>query len=155
MTLWDWAGRAYARPGVEGLCLILQDRHGQCVSLLLWAAWAAKTGRRVEAADLAAAVALARIWEDGVLRPLRAARRALKTPVDGVTQAAQADLRDRIKAEELAAEKLLLESLATMTAEGGGCETAVADALRATAHAWGSPPPADLLEALADAFSKA
>lgn len=155
VTLWDWAARAYARPGVEALCLTLQDAHGQCVSLLLWAAWTAKTGRQVEPVDLDAAVALAQVWESGVLRPLRAARRGLKTPVDGMPSAPQAALRTRIKAEELAAERLLLESLAVMTGGAADAGVDLADTLRAAALAWGPSAPDDLLDALADAFSKA
>jgi uncharacterized protein (TIGR02444 family) len=55
VRLWDWAVQGYARPGVEALCLELQDEYGQCVSFLLWAAWAGAEGRRIEAEALSEA----------------------------------------------------------------------------------------------------
>ena len=75
LDLWDWANAAYARPGVEALCLELQDHHGHCVSYLLWAAWAAREGRELDAAALGEAVSLAGDWDAKALRPLRLARR--------------------------------------------------------------------------------
>jgi len=155
MTLWDWAVLTYARPGAEALCLGLQDGHGQCVSYLLWAAWAADAGREVGDARRAHAAALARAWEGAVLGPLRSARRALRQPVTGVDAAGQDGLRTRLQAEELAAERLLLEALDAMTPAGAGEPIGLDQALDAAAKAWGDPPPAALLEALGRAFSNA
>ena len=46
--LWDWSVRAWAAPGVGETCVELQDAAGQNAPLLLWAAWAARTGRAVD-----------------------------------------------------------------------------------------------------------
>jgi uncharacterized protein (TIGR02444 family) len=155
LTLWDWAVQAYARPGVQALCLSLQDEHGQCVSYLLWAAWAAASGREVDDVGRAQAAALAREWEGAVLGPLRSARRALRRPVTGVDAAGQDSLRTRLQADELDAERLLLEALEAMTPAGTGEAKDLDRALNAAAKAWGAPPPAAQLEALCRAFSNA
>jgi uncharacterized protein (TIGR02444 family) len=152
VKLWDWAAAAYARAGVEDLCLALQDDHDQCVGYLLWAAWTALNGRRIGPADFAATAAMARDWETTVLRPLRSVRRALKQAPPGV---ASEGLRERIKAEELAAERMLLDALEARTPAVAGKILGLSHALRDAAAAWGPPPPPVLLEALSRAFSPA
>jgi len=151
--LWDWAVKTYARPEAEALCLSLQDEHGQCVSYLLWAAWAQGRGRAIDEDALAAAADLARHWETAVLRPLRSIRRALKDPGEGVPIAAQKSLRLRIMTEELAAERLLLEALEAHTPAGAGAAGDLDQALSAAVAAWGGNPPSALIEALGRAFS--
>ena len=155
MSLWDWAGEAYARPGVEDLCLALQDDHDQCVGYLLWAAWAALNGRRIGSAGVAEAAAMARDWEATVLRPLRSVRRALKQPSPDIAAVAREGLRARIKAEELAAERVLLEALEARTPPPGGEAAPLDRALRDAAGAWEPLPPDVLLDALSHAFSAA
>ena len=154
LGLWDWANAAYARPGVEALCLELQDQHGHCVSYLLWAIWAAREGRALDEAALSEAVSLARDWEAKAIRPLRLARRALKAPRPGIDAEGQATLREQIKAQELMAERLLLDALEKLTPAPGGPPRDVAAALGEAARAWG-PAPSALIEALSDAFSAA
>ena len=53
MKLWDFAVAIHGEPGVDAGLLDLQDNHGQCVSYLLWAVWAARHGRAVDEAELA------------------------------------------------------------------------------------------------------
>src|ERR1700753_387731 len=103
MGLWDWTLEAYARPGVLEACLSLQDDHAQNTPLLLWAIWA-------EAADpdlLARAADVARRWDSVAVSPIRAVRRALKPPVDGVAEREREGLREDVKAVELRAERVL------------------------------------------------
>jgi uncharacterized protein (TIGR02444 family) len=153
LSLWARALQAYASSEVERICLELQDRHGQCVSYMLWALWADEQRRAVDAALAARAATLARVFETGVLAPLRTARRTLKAEMDGVLDPARKATRERIKADELAGEALLLRSLEAMT------PTAIAahdqpGALAAAVTAWAPPPPPKTLAALASAFSK-
>ena len=154
MRLWDWASKVYARPGVEALCLTLQDEHGQCVSYLLWAAWMANQGVALTQPALARPAALAREWETNVLAPLRSVRRALKHPVQGFAAADQEQLRNRIATEELAAERLLLEALEALTPTNtvgiGDLGWALGDAVAA----WGVLLSPALMEALIEAFSE-
>ena len=129
-VFWDWAVAAYARPGVAEACLDLQETGGQNVPLLLWAVW--------RGGDVAAAVALARSWEDEVVGPLRGVRRRLKG-----RPGAEA-LRERVKAVELEAERSLM--LALEAVAGPAPDTG---ALMAVARAWGGSPASDGLARLA------
>ena len=152
MSLWDWATAAYARPGAEALCLTLQDQHGQCVPLLLWAAWTAREGRALEAALLADAVNLARDWESEVVRPLRRARRSLARRQPQIDERGQAGLRKEVKAQELAAERLLMDALERISPDASGPPRDPRADLDALVLAW-APAPAALVEALSRAFS--
>jgi uncharacterized protein (TIGR02444 family) len=146
LSLWDDVGAVYARPGVEALCLALQDDHGQCVSFLLWAGWAAQAGRFPDGAGLDEAAALARTVEEAVLRPLRAARRGLKHAGPGAAAAVAL-------AAELDAERRLLEAL-EQAAPAAGPPVDVAAGLAAAIGAWaGRPLSAEQVQALASAFS--
>jgi len=146
MALWDWTLRAYGQAGVPQACLALQDDYGQNTSFLLWAVWA-------EAADpslLTRAADIARRWEALALTPLRDMRRALKPPLEGIEDAERCALREDVKAVELRAERVLMESLETLTDEPGGAPALTA--LEAASAAWGRPAPPDTLAALAAAL---
>jgi uncharacterized protein (TIGR02444 family) len=147
MSIWEWALEAYARPGVPDACLTLQDVHGQNTSLLLWAVWS-------EAADaglLARAAEAAQRWETVALVPLREVRRRLKAPCRPVADAAREGLREDVKAAELRAERVLMETLAEIAGEADGGARAL-DALKAASRAWGPPAPDEALAALAAAL---
>lgn len=145
MSLWDHAVRAYAAPRVEAICLALQDDHGQCVPLLLWAAWA----RPADPDVIAGAVGLARAWTAAAITPLRHARRALKADLPGIAAEPRLALRGRIKAAELEAEKLILDALEPLSPPSTDDLCA---ALAACAAAWGDPPPPAILFSLAEAL---
>jgi uncharacterized protein (TIGR02444 family) len=147
MGLWDETLQAYGRPGVPEACLTLQDRYGQNTSLLLWAVWAETS----DPAILAKAADVARRWEAMTLNPIRAVRRALKPPFPGVADAAREDLREDVKAVELRAERVLMETLEGMTDGRGGAHALAA--LEAASAAWGEPAPPAALAALAAALS--
>lgn len=151
MGLWDWAVRAYGRPGVAPACLHLQDVHGQNAPLLLAAAWAAAEGRTL---DLDAAVGLARAWEADVVGPLRAARRGLKTAHSPILDTGREALRETVKAVELESERLLLAALETLTwpGEPAALHAALDRAASAWAHMKFSAPPSDEVAALAAAL---
>jgi uncharacterized protein (TIGR02444 family) len=154
MSLWERASRAYESAEVERLCLVLQDDHGQCVSHLLWAIWAGEQGRPVDASLAARAAELARDWDESVLKPLRAVRRRLKTPVAGISDSAREASRERLKDEEIAAERLLLDALEAMTPAAGRQSGDLTGALRIAQAAWATAAPDNTLAELADAFSK-
>jgi uncharacterized protein (TIGR02444 family) len=102
VSLWNWAARAWTKPGVSADCLALQDDQGQCVPLLLWALWLMDDGRTPAPAAIETAVSLCRPAEADAIRPLRDARRA----------AAPAD-RAALLARELEAERALMNRLET------------------------------------------
>jgi uncharacterized protein (TIGR02444 family) len=147
VAIWEWALDAYARPGVPEACLALQDQHGQNTSLLLWAVWA-------EAADpklLARAAEITRRWEATALVPLREVRRALKPPAPPVPDLAREGLREDVKAAELRAERVLMETLEDLGGAASGGAHALS-ALKAASEAWGKPAPDAVLAALAAAL---
>jgi uncharacterized protein (TIGR02444 family) len=146
-ALWDWTLAAYGRAGAPEACLRLQDQHGQNTSYLLWAAW----GGIEDAALLARAAETARAWDRAVLHPLRQTRRDLKAPRPPVDDAVREGLREDVKAAELRAERVLMETLEALG--GTGADKAPASvALAAAARAWGPEPPAEALADLARAL---
>jgi uncharacterized protein (TIGR02444 family) len=152
VSLWGWALAAYARPGVAPACLVLQDAHGQNVPLLLAAGWACLEGR---ALDAKAAAGLARNWETAVVSPLRAVRRALKLPAPAIDDPSREALRSRVKAVELDAERLLLETLERLSVFGAGdrldTETAIGAAASHYADLAGvAGPPRAAIKNLSD-----
>lgn len=139
--LWAWVLAAYARPGVADACLELQDTTGQNVPLLLWAAWAAATGRRINPDTREAASDTARVWEDTAVAPLRAVRRALKVRAVDMEDDDREAVRAQVKAVELEAERRLLLALEALTPAGSGANIAVIDALAAVARTWSASVP--------------
>jgi uncharacterized protein (TIGR02444 family) len=110
---WAFAVDLYQRPRVSEACLLLQDRLGVDVSLLLFALFAAANrGRMLGTADLAELERTAAPWRDEVVRPLRALRRRLKSGPGPASGPAAERLRERIKAAELHAEQIELAVLA-------------------------------------------
>ncbi|MGH7023861.1 MAG: TIGR02444 family protein [Caulobacteraceae bacterium] len=120
MTLWDFALEAWERPEVAGACLDLQDQHGQCVTLLLWRAWAAAEGRPAHPQIRAQAIELARAWESGVIVHLRAARRGLAERPEAVDAPIFERLRKALRSAELEAEETLIKALEALTPEPAG-----------------------------------
>ena len=148
MSLWDWALGAYGQAGVPQATLALQDAHGQNTSFLLWAVWA--EGPDAEA--LARAVAVAKAWDAAVLVPLRDVRRTLKAALPPVDDGAREGLREDVKAAELRAERVLMETFEGIAPASRGGHGALA-ALQAASAAWGRPAPDDALAVLARALT--
>lgn len=122
--LWSFSLAVYARPGVPAACLDLQDRLGQDVNLLLFAAWAGlECAARLTAEDLDRIDGAVAGWRDGMVRPLRALRRQAKTEDPA--------LYKRLKAAELEAERVQQDRLCALSGlhpqPGGSRETAAAN----------------------------
>ena len=152
-TLWDWAVRAYAAPGVSEVCLDLQDTAGQSVCLLLWTAWMAQTGRPVDDDMLEAAVDTARAWHGTAVDPLREVRRHLKRPHPDMSGPDREVVRDLVKAAELMAERRLLEALEALSTDTAGTATAPLPPLLAASRAWSTSVPRAGLTTLAERLS--
>ncbi|MDX6749327.1 TIGR02444 family protein [Geminicoccaceae bacterium 1502E] len=110
--LWRRALSLYGSPGVAVACLRLQDEAGADVPLLLLGCWLAERGATLDEETAAALAACAARWRP-VIEGLRGARRALKPLAagDGSPAARRTELRERIKDDELAAERELLLEL--------------------------------------------
>lgn len=145
--LWDWTLKTYERPGVPEACLALQDRYLINTSYLLWVAWAAP-----DKGALRAGLAMSVSW-DQILWPLRNARRDLKAPQPGIDDQARLALREDVKAAELRAERLLMESLERLAGPAAGAVDLAAVLTRA-AEAWrNQPAPAEDVAALVAALA--
>ena len=150
MSFWNWAVSVYARAEVSDACLALQDRHGQSVPYLLWAAWAAVEGRVLDEARLKDGADLAERCEEVAIGPLRAVRRGMKAPVKGLSAPAREGVRERVRAAELAAERALIDALEALAPPPKPpYPRPIAPALAAAAQAWLSPAPPEALQALA------
>lgn len=149
---WDWALEAYAREGVSEACVDLQDRHGQNVPLLLWAAWLAARSESASADTLEAACDIARAWDETTVEPLRALRRRLKSPHPDLESGARLDIRQKTIELERRAEHHLMQALEHLPRETGtGTDTLTA--LVAVARAWSPVTPRPELTRLAACLS--
>jgi uncharacterized protein (TIGR02444 family) len=150
-TAWAFAVAAWERPGVEAICLELQDIDGQCPALLLWRLWTLRDARAVDPDILDKALHAARHWEDEVLRPLRAVRRQLAARF-AAPYAARTALRRKLLDAELEAEHSLIDTLEALAPERVVGPAPQLPALVALAQAWRPPAPVPALDRLIEAL---
>jgi uncharacterized protein (TIGR02444 family) len=154
-SFWHFSLSFYATPSVAETCLDLQDRLGMDVNLVLYLLWRAHCGRRLSAGDIRSVIDLIAAWQESVVRPLRGVRRFLKSP-DAAWPAADAEqLRQRVKAQELEAERLQQITMQSAFGDLGtpdAPEAAAASGLKTYARSLGREFPdhhlATLLHAL-------
>lgn len=145
MTLWEWAVTAYQSDEVPGICLGLQDDHGQCTSYLLWAIWGAPGS-----AELSQGAEIAREWDARVLQPLRTARNSLRGSFAPHDDRTRQELREEILSAELLAERVLMETLEKLAPRNSGDPL---DSAHAASAAWGEPAPREALQRLTAAVA--
>lgn len=107
------------------LCLDLQDRHGADVNVILLALWCGQASIRLSPQALECVIKNGpRDWHEAVVRRLRAARRAMKSPPAYIGPEMVEPVRQRLKAVEIECEKLeqrlLFEALARVRAGDTG-----------------------------------
>jgi uncharacterized protein (TIGR02444 family) len=104
---WAFALAIYARPGVADACLILQNEAGVDVMLLLTTAFAAVKHRLLLKPDeIKALDEASRPWREQIVWPLRTIRIELKAGPQPAPSDETEQFRSKVKALELAAEKL-------------------------------------------------
>lgn len=143
---WRFSIAVYAAPGVAGTCLRLQDEFGADVNMLLFVAWIAATRRaRMTPQDFDRVTTAAVTWHDSLVKPVRAARRELKTSGGAVYAG--------IKAAELRLEQieqaLLYDQSHTLDLAPSDSSDAVAAAIADHLQRLGAPENA--ADALIDA----
>jgi uncharacterized protein (TIGR02444 family) len=112
-SFWRFSLMVYARPGVAEALIALQDRAGHNVNLILFGLWLGLCEvMPLDAVGLARAKAAIEPLDRDVVVPLRQLRRALK----GHAEPDIRDLRRRVFALELAAERRAQARLATSVA---------------------------------------
>ena len=108
---WRFSLRLYRQPEVADACIALQETAGIDVNLLLFLLWHATLKRVLSAVEVGEIERRIGPWRDATVIPLRAVRRALKSPPALVAPARAALFRTRIKAVELEAERLQQEAM--------------------------------------------
>ncbi len=116
---WRFSLRLYRRPEVADACIALQDEAGVDVNLLMFLLWQGTLARTLSAAEVAELERRIGPWRNATVVPLRALRRALKSPPDLVAPATAEHFRTRIKAAELEAERLQQEAMYALAASVG------------------------------------
>ena len=106
---WDFSIAVYSAEGVQEECLALQDRFGLDVNLVLLCAYlGAVHGVALTEGDVVSARQEVGLWQEQIVRPLRAVRQTLKTialqNADATNAAAQ--LRTQVKTAELESERI-------------------------------------------------
>lgn len=110
---WSFALKLYAQPGASEACLVLQDRVGVDINVLLFAVYAAvDRGIALTSHDLQDIDDAVGTWRSDIVLALRSVRRRLKTgPEPAPTDVTEA-LRTQIKKAELGAEQIEQAALA-------------------------------------------
>jgi uncharacterized protein (TIGR02444 family) len=129
IALWYFANAFYRQVGVEPSLIALQDEAGLDIPLLLSLLHAGRAAALVDAPALAELIAIAHLWQERAVGPLRKVRRALARPIEGTPDAEREGLRAQVKQAELEAERLLLAALEKALPSAG--TTPPEDAIRA------------------------
>jgi uncharacterized protein (TIGR02444 family) len=127
-SFWTFSLKVYAKDAIANVCVSLQDEFDVDVNVLLFMLWSADQGRRLSVQEIGEIIDLVTPWQVQIVRPLRLARRSLKTPPSGWPRQEIAALRQRIKTDEMEAERLQQRALARFAEEKqiGEPDTAVA-----------------------------
>ena len=117
-NFWKFSNSFYADDGVAAACLSLQNNYGFDVNLVLFCFWFGFRSGELDPHTLDAAWSLSCHWRQQVVQPLRQVRQWMKSRPNTVAadQLEEfAKLRERIKDNELAAEKIQQQSLQSLT----------------------------------------
>lgn len=116
--LWNFCQELYAAPGIETLCLQLQDEQDANVLILLWCTWIEKQDRYLPPQVLATAVQHIEPVSKTALWPIRNLRRDLKhQPI--VPDEVNREVRQRLSEAELLIEKQMLLQLENLFVDSG------------------------------------
>lgn len=75
---WEFSNAVYARTGVARACLVLQEKHGVDVNLLLYALWRGYRGHHISTEDVLAMERTVADWRARVVQPIRVLRQRLR-----------------------------------------------------------------------------
>ena len=118
---WEYSLALYAKSGVSGDGLMLQDEYGLDVNLILFCIWAGAEGPgELTEVELSECVARAGQWQTEVVVPIRRIRRALKQDALGATSELVRIYRPRVQGLELESEHVEQLLLATLVPQSRG-----------------------------------
>ena len=110
---WTFSLELYDAQGVAAACLELQDAYQLDVNLILFCFWHGSAYGKIDQELLQNVLEVSIEWRCGVVQPLRSARAWMKLNPNPSKQFDS--LRERIKADELMAEKFQIEQIASLT----------------------------------------
>ena len=110
---WNFSLALYDAQGVAAACLELQEAYQLDVNLILFCFWHGSAYGKIDQELLQNVLELSIEWRCGVVQPLRSARAWMKLNPNPSKQFDS--LRERIKADELMAEKFQIEQIANLT----------------------------------------
>ena len=118
---WDFSNQLYGEDGVAEICLDLQDKLEVDVNLLLFCYWIACFKNIPSESEWMQISQFSKSWNMNVIQPLRNARKSITEKLENhPANSAYAELREQVKSNELAAEKIqqeTIQSLLELTAE--------------------------------------
>ena len=113
-SFWNFSNQLYARDGVASACLHLQEQFQLDVNLVLFCFWSAHFDTTVSENDWEIIFKFSQCWKSRVVQPLRDVRTWMKTESiknESSNGVGFSTLRNRIKLDELAAEKFQQEQI--------------------------------------------
>jgi uncharacterized protein (TIGR02444 family) len=117
---WRFSLRFYGRPGVAEACLLLQDKTGADVNLLLFLLFLAERKRQFSADEIARLDAAVAQWRESVVKPLRALRRGLKAGIEFIPGTVIETFRSQVKRLELESEQIEQHRLEEFAGDNAG-----------------------------------
>ncbi len=109
---WDYSLRIYGNAAVRDCCLMLQNLYRADVNMLLFLCWRAENGvPTTDKATLTAMIGATEALRSGLVEPLRALRRSLKTSLAAESTHTIEAMRDHLLTTELAAEAIVQSRL--------------------------------------------
>lgn len=108
-SLWEFSVSVYAQPGMERVCLWLQDHRQVNVNTLLWALWLDEQQLPFYAALWQQGLSCSAPWQRWLVVPLRRLRRRLPKRPPWLS------LRTRVQRWELAGERRQLQCLQSVS----------------------------------------
>ena len=110
-SLWSFATTVYQEKGVAAACLALQSQCETDIPMLFAVAFACGKDKKQLEEDVIKLQRLTRPWQTNVVRALRQIRTQLKNGPHPAPNTKTNELREKVKAVELAAEKIQIEMM--------------------------------------------
>jgi uncharacterized protein (TIGR02444 family) len=114
-NFWQYSQSLYNQKVVASTCLSLQESHDLDVNLILFCCWYARNFGVISEALLADSLKYSKSWRRNVVLPIRSTRIWMKSHLENTENSDYLivkALRERIKFDELTAEKIQQEYLA-------------------------------------------
>ena len=124
---WKFSLTIYRAPHVEDGLLLMQDRHGLDVNLILLCCWLGGRGVRLKENSLSLLIKETKPWREKVVEPLRHLRRMIKREIPICANLPTETIRQQIKVVELESEKFQQDILYSMLESLHGLDARDAD----------------------------